>query len=159
MVRTHHTAFNDIIHIASYIHLILVNCTEGADYDELGPRQQRNRRQQIRGQILNFTRPLMMISLQAINVEMITLSGSLVDVPIEPSETRLIQQMNADDLAEDELIPKIAYLQYKYGISAECYLELTKIIGGPKAYKVSRIKVHSILLTYLYTGGEVQKGN
>ena len=140
MVRTHHTAFNDnnytYIALASYIHLILVNCTEGADYDELGPRQQRNRRQLIRGQILNFTRPLMMIGLQAINVEMVTLSGNLVDVPIEPSETRLIQQMNA----EDELIPKIAYLQYKYGISAECYLELTKIIGGPKAYKVSRIK-------------------
>jgi len=43
--------------------------------------------------------------------------------------------------ADDEIIPKTAYLQYKYGILAECYLKLTKIIGGPKAYKVSTFHI------------------
>ena len=58
----------------------------------------------------------MMIGLQAINIEMVTAEGTPVNIPIEPPETRLIQQINNDD----DLIPKIAYLQYKYGISAEC---------------------------------------
>ena len=107
--------------------------TEGKEYEGLGPRQKLNRRHQIQEQLLDFTRPLMMIGLQAINIEMVTAEGTPVNIPIEPPETRLIQQINNDD----DLIPKIAYLQYKYGISAECYLELTKIIGGPKAYKVS----------------------
>ena len=66
----------------------------------------------------------MMIGLQAINIEIVTTEGTPVNIPIEPPETRLIQQIN-----NNNLFPKIAYLQYKYGIFAECYLELTKIIS------------------------------
>ena len=65
--------------------VIPVNYAEGADYKDLGSRQQRHRLQQIRGQ---------------------------------------------------------------------------KIIGGPKAYKVSEISVKKIsLFIHTYIGGEVQKGN
>jgi len=105
----------------------------GRDYEELKPRQRSRRRWQIGRAVRGFTSPLIDIGLKVIGLKFQTSYGNILPIQLG----RKIRSINQRDENMDAIIPNVAHLLLRYGVSVECYHEITKIIGGPKSYKVT----------------------
>lgn len=108
-------------------------CYTGKDYEMIGSRQQCRRRELIKEKIINFAAPLQTSGLQVVSVQLQTHSKKLVHLQLVPGEKPQLSNMDQNS----ELIPNIAYLLLRYGVSMECYHELSMVVDGlPKSYKV-----------------------
>ena len=110
------------------------------NYNELSSRQQQRRRAKIQDGVREYLR-----SLPASNgLEPISLHlGSQDDnneqfsVSLEDDAKARAIVTRKEDESDDALLPKIAFILLKYGVSKECYHELSMCIPGMlRSYKV-----------------------
>lgn len=112
-------------------------CYLGKPYDQIGPRQQRRRKLQIKEAINNIGAGLSDTGLTITSVQLETESHRTVDIQIQPQTTNC----NDDDAnyTGDDYIPDIVYLTLKHGVSINFYHELCARFGDlPRAHKVCK---------------------
>ena len=80
-----------------------------------------------------FTSPLLDIGLKVFGIKFETSSGNILPIRLG----RKIRAIKQNEEIMDSAIPNVAHILLRYGVSMECYHEITKIIGGPKSYKVT----------------------
>jgi len=103
----------------------------GGNYATLGDVQKSRRRKEIGRAILDYTSP---IGIQVASVNLLqTTTKSIILLQLFPS----IRVLKGKEAQNDScIIPQVSHLLLRYGVSEECYHEITQIIGGPKSYKV-----------------------
>ena len=107
----------------------------GKNYEELSSRQQRNRRYQIRNNAIQyFEHYISQIGLQAYSLNLKTTTGNLFKLTLssdlDPEPVTQPKHLN--------ITSNLILLVLKYGISQECYHELTKELDSlPRSYKVT----------------------
>lgn len=114
--------------IHSYIFIL------GGNYAILGPVQKSRRRKEIGRAILEYTSPLSTIGIQVASVNLVqTTTKSIIPLQLFPNIRVLKEKETRND---SNIIPQVSQLLLRYGVSEECYHEITQVIGGPKSYKV-----------------------
>lgn len=114
----------------------------GKPYDQLGERQQRRRKLQIKEDISNIATGISYTGLTITSIQFETESHMQVDIQMNPQTAQ-----SRTDENNDEYIPDILYLMLKHGVSFNFYQELCARFGDlPRAYKVciNKHKIHII---------------
>lgn len=108
----------------------------GGDYANLGDVQKSRRRKQIGRAILKYTSSLSEIGIQVVGVNLLqTTTQSVIPLQLFPKIRVLKEREEINE--SDNIIPQVSQLLLRFGVSEECYHEITQIIGGPKSYKVN----------------------
>ena len=114
-------------------------CYVGKPYDQLGERQQRRRKLQIKEDISSIATGINYTGLTITSIQLETESHMQVDIQMNPQTA---QSENNDD-SPDKYIPDILYLMLKHGVSLNFYQELCARFGDlPRAHKVCKINKH-----------------
>ena len=97
----------------------------GKNYEELSSRQQRNRRHQIRNNAIQYYEHyISQIGLQAYSLNLKTTIGNLVQLNLSSDREPVTATTTEPQLLN--VTSNLIFLLLKYGISQECYHELTK---------------------------------
>ena len=107
----------------------------GGNYANLGIVQKSRRRKQIERAILQYTSSLSAIGLKVVGISLLqTTTQTVITLQLFPN-IRVLKEREAIN-ESDNIIPQVSQLLLHFGVSEECYHEITQIIGGPKSYKV-----------------------
>ena len=124
--------------VATYIaipyvctHIVFCELHLGKPFDQLGPRQQRRRKVQIKYALNNMPFKEMGLALRTVQLE--SASHRKVEIKLHP------QTSDKTEISEDHT-PDIVYLMLKHGVSFQFYHELCERFGDlPRAYKVYKM--------------------
>ena len=109
----------------------------GKPYEELGERQQRRRRQQIKENIVNHTSALKEIGLDVVSMKLQTTnSKNDIDLRVKPisSYCRETDKVDPDDKDKEN---SVTFMTLKNGISMTNYHELSMVFKDlPRSHKV-----------------------
>ena len=117
-----------MFHIHAYI---------GKSYEDVGERQKRRKRAEIKSSVNLYLAPLANAGLKATGLQLETVqTKEKMRIKLSPDNTADLLTNETND--PDKHIPSVAFLQLKYGLSKECYHELAMLSEDlPRSYKVS----------------------
>jgi len=117
--------------------MLIVYLHAGKPFEKLSDRQQRRRKVEIKHALGTICSGLTNTGLSLTSIQLETAeSHQKINIDMQPPQCST--DSNDNDSNTDDLIPDMAYLMLKYGVSFECYHELcARFKDLPRAYKVS----------------------